>query len=155
MCVAGIDLSASPKKKTCICILNNEKRFFKVSSDREIVEVVVENSAEVAAIDAPLWLPPKSTPWRSCERKLIELGFRPLSLLLPSMRMLAIRARHVARELEEKGVKVIEVFADASKKVLGIAGKSDEVDAYACALTALKFREGKYKNIDGIILPEK
>ena len=74
------------------------------------------------------------------------------------MRILVLRASHLVKVLKERKYKVIEVFSNASEKVLGLSKESrknkDEYDALLCALTAKAYLEGNYEDLDGIIIPK-
>ncbi len=158
-CVVGIDLAGKEENPTGFCVLRaSGAKTKKVFTDEEILQEIRKLKPQVVAIDAPLWLPKPGVAWRIGEILLMQRGFRPLSLLLPSMRMLALRAKNLAREIRKMGIEVIEVFAGASEKILGLKkerGKSkDEYDALLCALTAKAYVEGKYEDLGGIIVPK-
>jgi len=74
------------------------------------------------------------------------------------MRLLAMRAKRIANEIRKMNIEVIEVFAAASEKILGLKkqrGRSkDEYDALLCALTAKAYMEGNYEDLGGIIIPK-
>ncbi len=159
-CVVGIDLAGKPENPTGICVLTESGAKTRVVfKDEEILAIIKRVNPKVVAIDAPLWLPPDNVPWRICEVLLMQRGFRPLSLVLPSMRILALRARGLAKRIKEQcNAEVIEVFANATEKILGLKkerGRSkDEYDALLCALTAKYYLDGKYEDLDGIIIPK-
>jgi predicted nuclease with RNAse H fold len=73
------------------------------------------------------------------------------------MRLLALRASRLVKVLRERGYNVIEVFSNASEKILGLSKEprknKDEYDALLCALTAKAYLEGNYEDIDGLIIP--
>ena len=95
--------------------------------------------------------------WRPSEEKLLRRAFQPLSPNLPTMRVLTMRAASLVRILLERKYKVIEVFATASERILGLSKEprknEDEYEALVCALTGKYYLEGKYEDVDGIILP--
>ncbi len=158
-CVVGIDLAGKEENPTGFCVLRaTGAKTKKLFTDEEILSEVKKVSPKVVAIDAPLWLPKPGIAWRIGEILLMQRGFRPLSLLLPSMRLLALRAKNLAHEIRKMGIEVIEVFANASEKIFGLKkekGKSkDEYDALICALTAKAYIEGKYEDLGGIIIPK-
>jgi hypothetical protein len=158
-CVVGIDLAGKPENPTGFCVLRSRGAVTKkVFSDAQILEEVRKAKPQVVAIDAPLWLPPEGVAWRLGEVLLMKRGFRPLSLLLPSMRLLALRAKRLAQEIRKMGIEVIEVFAAASEKILGLQKEKnrskDEYDALVCALTAKAYLEGRYEDLGGIIVPK-
>ncbi len=158
-CVVGIDLAGNPKNPSGFCVLRpTGARTKKLFTDEEILREIEKEKPQIVAIDAPLWLPPEGVAWRLGELLLMKRGFRPLSLLLPSMRLLALRAKGLAEKIRGMGIEVIEVFASATEKVLGVQKEKrkskDEYDALLCALTAKYYMEGKYEDLGGIILPK-
>ncbi len=159
-CVVGIDLAGKSENPTGFCVLTqNGAKTKKLFTDEEILNEIEKAKPQVVAIDAPLWLPPQGVAWRLGEILLQKRGFRPLSLLLPSMRLLSLRAKGLAEKIRKMGITVIEVFATASEKILGVKKEKqknkDEYDALICALTAKAFLEGKYEDLGGIIVPEE
>lgn len=158
MKVVGIDLAGKSENPTGFCLLTESGSQTKlIFSDMEILREIEEVKPECIAIDAPFWLP-RVGAWRLSDEKLLRRGFQPLSPLLPTMRLLTLRASHLVKVLRERGYKVIEVFSNASEKVLGLSKEprknKDEYDALLCALTAKAYLEGKYEDLDGIIIPK-
>lgn len=158
MRVVGIDLAGKPENPTGFCLLTDEGSQTKLLfTDMEIINEVDDAKPECIAIDAPFWLP-RTGIWRTAEEKLLRRGFQPISPAFPTMRLLIIRASHLVKILREKGYNVIEVFSNASEKVLGLSKEprknKDEYDALLCALTAKSYMEGKYEDLDGIIIPK-
>lgn len=157
--VAGIDLAGKSENPTGLCFISSAGvRTKRVFTDAEILREITNFKPRVVAIDAPLWLPPANVAWRLCEVLLMKRGFRPLSLLFPSMRLLAMRAKRIANEIRKMNIEVIEVFAAASEKILGLKKQrgrnKDEYDALLCALTAKAYMEGNYEDLGGIIIPK-
>ena len=157
MKVVGIDLSGKSENPTGFCMLTDSGSQTKLLfTDTEILRDVEEAKPDCIAIDAPFWLP-KIGAWRTSDEKLLKRGFQPISPLLPTMRILVLRASHLVKVLKERGYKVIEVFSNASEKVLGLTKEprknKDEYDSLLCALTAKAYLEGKYEDLDGIIIP--
>jgi len=158
MKVVGIDLAGKSENPTGFCLLTESGSQTKLLfSDMEILREIEEVKPDCIAIDAPFWLP-RVGAWRPSDEKLLRRGFQPLSPLLPTMRLLTLRASHLVKVLKERGYKVIEVFSNASEKVLGLSKEprknQDEYDALLCALTAKAYLEGKYEDLDGIIIPK-
>lgn len=158
MKVVGIDLAGKTENPTGFCLLTNEGSQTKLLfTDTEILKEIEETKPDCIAIDAPFWLP-MSGAWRPSDEKLLKRGFQPISPLFPTMRILVLRAFHLVKVLKERKYKVIEVFSNASEKVLGLSKESrknkDEYDALLCALTAKAYLEGKYEDLDGIIIPK-
>jgi len=164
MKVVGLDLAGLVKNGTGFCLLLTPgkgsplgKTETKVlHTDMEIIGEIEVLRPDCIAIDAPFWLP-KVGAWRPSEQELMKRGFEPLSPMLPSMKVLSLRASHLVRILRERGFNVIEVFSKASEKVLGLSKEprrnKDEYDALLCALTAKAYLNDKYIDIGGVILP--
>lgn len=163
MRVVGLDLAGKPENPTGFCLLTDEGAQTKLLySDKEIIEEIEKAKPEAVAIDAPLWLPKlhggKLVPWRNCDQLLLKRGFRPLSPMLPTMQQLAHRAMKLVRELNARGYKSFETFPRATEKILGLSKEprknQDEYDALLCALAAKAYLEGRYEDLDGIIVPK-
>ncbi len=166
MKVVGIDLAGKPENDTGFCVFitpdkNNplgkcETKLLK--SDMEILKEVENEKPDCIAIDGPFWMP-KGSHFRRSEELLSKRGFRPVPLSLPTMRMLVMRAGHLVKVLRERKYRVIEVFTQASEKILRLSKEprknKDEYDSLLCALTAKSYLEGKYEDLDGIILPKE
>ncbi len=158
MRVVGIDLAGKIENPTGFCsITDSGIDTMLLYTDEEIIAEVKKINPDCIAIDAPLWLP-RFGAWRPSEEKLLKRGFKPLSTLLPTMRILAIRASKLSRTIIEMNYKVVEVFSSATEQVLGLSKEprknKDEYDALLCALTAKAYLEGNYEDVDGIILPK-
>jgi len=107
--VGGIDLSASHKRKSGICIIVNGiiMACGEKLEDSEIIYFLYsKGKPKVVAIDAPLSLASKG--FRDVELLLIREGYKLLPLSLESMKKLAKRAIRLRKILEKDGVIVIE-----------------------------------------------
>ena len=158
MKVVGIDLAGKFENPTGFCSMTDNGTETKLLfTDEEIIDEVEMIKPDCIAVDAPFWLP-RVGAWRPSEEKLLRRGLQPLSPLLPAMRLLSIRASRLVKALREKRYNVIEVFSNASEKVLGLSKEprknKDEYDALLCALTAKAYLEGNYEDLDGIIIPK-
>ena len=158
MKVVGIDLAGKFENPTGFCSMTEEGTETKLLfTDEEIINEVDAIKPDCIAVDAPFCLPNRGA-WRTGEEKLLRRGFQPISALLPTMRLLALRASNLVKILRENGYRVIEVFSSASEKVLGLSKEprknKDEYDALLCALTAKAYLEGNYEDLDGIIIPK-
>lgn len=154
----GIDLAGKAENPTGFCSLTESGTETKLLyTDIEIINETDIVKPDCIAIDAPFWLP-RFGAWRPCDEKLLRKDFRPISPLLPTMRILTLRASHLVKVLREKNYTVIEVFSNASEKILGLSKEprknQDEYDALLCALTAKAYLEGNYEDLDGIIIPK-
>ena len=162
MKIVGIDLAGKAENPTGFCVLDENNCEVKIlHSDTDILAGIEAAKPDIIAIDAPFWIPKfkdRIMPWRPCEIELIKRGFKPLSVLLPTMQMLAQRAAHLVRVLKSRGYNVIEVFPNASEKIFGLERQpktnEHEYDALICALTGKAYLEGKYENLHGIIIPK-
>jgi uncharacterized protein len=157
MKVVGIDLAGKFENPTGFCSLSDDGTDIKLLyKDDEILEEIERIKPDCIGIDAPFWLP-QSGIWRPSDLKLLARGINPVSPLLPNMRMLTLRAANLVKILRERNYRVIEVFANASEKILGLSKEprknKDEYDALLCALTAKAFLEDNYEDLGGLILP--
>lgn len=161
----GIDLAGLETNETGFCILdfNGEDKVVakRLLTDREIIheieDINSEKKIDVIAIDAPFNFP-ESGMYRPGDVKLKNRGFKPLSPMFPGMKPLTRRGKMLSKILRKDDYKVIEVFSQASEKVLGLnkskAANEDEYDALICALTGKAFLKGNYENLDGIVIPK-
>jgi len=163
----GLDLAGRATNPTGFCLLTEEgetknsdtKLLF---SDEELVTSIEAAKPDVIAIDAPFWFPRgppgKLVAFRNAEQLLLKRGFRPLSPSLPTMQELSMRAARLVKVLRDRGYKVIEVFPRASERILGLSKEprknQDEYDALLAALTGKAFIEGRYEDLDGIVIPK-
>jgi len=158
MKVVGIDLAGKHENPTGFCLLTEDGSQTKLLfSDAEILGEIENIKPDCIAIDAPFWIP-QTGIWRTSDEKLMRRGFQPISPAFPTMRLLVLRASNLVKILKERGYKIIEVFSNASEKVLGLSKEprknQDEYDALLCALTAKAYLEGNYEDLDGIIIPK-
>lgn len=180
--IVGLDLAGKKTNDTGVCLLKEVEGDKTVScltlkSDQKLLEFIKTNKPDLVAIDAPLTFKGET---RYCDRVLAEYG--ALSPTLPGMRVLADRGGRLAQTLFRENIKVIEVFARACSKILGVADSKDynmqkkmmglellgdintrlltrdELDAVCCAITGYLHLMGKTKTVGEkdceIILPE-
>ncbi len=159
MKVVGLDLAGKQENDTGLCFIEGSSvKILTVRTDVEIMEIVKTTDPDIIAVDAPLGFPEEGM-YRDCDQKLKDMGYDVLSPNFPGMRVLVNRARSLVGKLSKMdGYDIIEVFSQASEDILPArrtCGMSeDEFDAFVCALTAKKYLEGEYKDMDGIVLPE-
>ena len=132
MKILGIDLAGSEKRKTGICILNenSEAICFYVFKDKEILDLVKKEKPDLISIDAPLSLPKgrkslkrkSKIHFRECDKELWELGIKFFPITLGPMRKLTERGIKLKKILEKK-YKIIEVYPGASQDILKIPRK--------------------------------
>ena len=170
MKVVGLDLAGMDENDTGFCLFitpDQDNPLGKcetklLHSDMDILKEIEDARPDCIAIDAPLWVPKQgkiAMPWRRSEELLMKRGFRPVSTTIPTMNMLAMRAIHLLSVLRERKFRVIEVFSQASEKIFRLSKEprknKDEYDALICALTAKAYLEGRYEDLDGIIIPKE
>jgi predicted nuclease with RNAse H fold len=132
MKILGIDLAGSEKRKTGICILNEnlEANCFCVFKDKEILNLIKKEKPDLIAIDAPLSLPKgrkslkrkSKIHFRECDRELWKFGIKFFPITLGPMRKLTERGIKLRKILEKK-YKVIEVYPGATQDILKIPRK--------------------------------
>jgi len=165
MRAVGIDLAGLETNETGFCLLDSNGRdkiqVKRLLYDREILDEIEkvndEKKIDVIAIDAPFSWPEKGS-YRQGEILLKQRGYNPPSTLFPGMKKLTRRGKMLSGVLKKRGFKVIEVFSKASEKVLGLdkkkAANKDEYDALVCALTGKSYLDGKYEELNGIVIPK-
>jgi len=172
--VAGVDLAASTKKSTAICLMTLElyAETYKVKKDEEIIKLIVESGAKIVGIDAPLSFP-ISGLYRDCDLELLRHGIRLFPPLLGPMKALTARGIKLKNKLEDAGIQVYEVFPGGTQDVLGLPRKKkgkqqllrglqnlgikglseecslDELDAATAALTIVLYVKGLAEKVEG------
>jgi predicted nuclease with RNAse H fold len=145
----GVDLSASPKKKSAYAVLYEDLTcvtgFFK--HDDELVEKVEKYSPEVVGIDAPLSFPQKGY-YRLCEKALRRLGIRAFSPIFEGMRSLTLRAIQLRSKLEKRGYEVIEIYPGGTQDMLGLPRKNKSREKLYLGLRSLGLRFPESRNGD-------
>jgi predicted nuclease with RNAse H fold len=191
MSIIGLDLAGAESRPTGFCILKGMMAETSlVYKDEDALKRIEESKAEIVAIDAPLSLPAgrefieqrTSVHLRECDRELLRRGIRFFPVTLGPMRKLTERGMNLRRILEDKHLRVIEVYPGGAQDVLGIPRKqkglerlraglermgvrglndrmSDhELDAVTCALVGQIFSEGKSVTYgtpqQGIVMPK-
>ncbi len=163
MLCLGIDPSGSERRPTGLAVLDDGllAHSWTASRDEEILRAAEEVGPDVVAIDSPLSLPKgrccadSSCPCavhgivRSADREVARLGYHPYWTLLPSMVNLTLRGIGLKRQLEAKGVKVIEVYPGAAQDRLGLPRKRQGRDGLERGLERLgvRFKQPKQKRV--------
>ncbi|MEM7815825.1 MAG: DUF429 domain-containing protein [Candidatus Aenigmatarchaeota archaeon] len=123
MKVIGIDLAGKESNPTGLCILSPEKtETLEIFSDMKIFEKVEIERLDLIAIGAPFGFP-TSGWYGDSDRKLMEIGLKPLPPKFPGMKHLVFRAMRIVKALRSQGFNVIEVFPRATEKILKTEGK--------------------------------
>ncbi|MGQ9729528.1 MAG: DUF429 domain-containing protein [Candidatus Fervidibacter sp.] len=129
--VMGIDLSASEKRCSGVCILRDLRvKTLLVKTDEELLSIADRFRPEAVAIDAPLSLPADGDGkgLRQCDRKLLKRGIRLFPITFRAMSELARRGIALKEKLEAKGFQVIEVFPGGAQDLLGLPRKHHNLD---------------------------
>jgi len=157
----GIDLAGKEANPTGFCVLEEDGNTQATSIfyyDRDIIAEIRKENPDVVAIDAPFTFPGEG-PFREGDSLLAERGFRPLSPNFPHMQELVRRVRSLMHSLP--GVRMIEVFSQASSKALGKSwdgkGSKDAFDAWLAALTGMRYLQGRYEELgrkEKIVVPK-
>lgn len=127
MTVMGIDLSASEKRFSGVCILRGfQLRTLLLRTDSELVELAKQIRPKLVAIDAPLSLP-NCGGFRPCDMELLRRGIRILPVTFGAMRKLAERGIRLKTRLESEGFPAIEVFPGGAQDLLGLPRKHKDL----------------------------
>ncbi|MCP8320058.1 MAG: DUF429 domain-containing protein [archaeon] len=138
----GIDLAGVETRDSGICILDEELKA-KVSTlknDDKIIDFIIKIRPDIIAIDAPLSLPfgrccLKDTcscrnkgHLRRCDRELLKMKIKFFPITLGPMRKLTERGIKLKNIIEEKSIKVIEVYPGGAQDMLGIPRKQKGIE---------------------------
>lgn len=171
MRVVGIDLAGSEKNDTGFCVLLSDGNGKKVKttllkSDEEIKLQCQLVQPDLIAIDAPL-TPARNAYMRLAEEELKSYGALPQNLR--GMTYLVERGIRLGNQLKNN-YKVIEVYNNATAKILGFYEKKDfdmqkklaemlegelknrlmkrdELDSISAALTGFLYMQGKTQEV--------
>ncbi|MBN2290428.1 MAG: DUF429 domain-containing protein [Candidatus Glassbacteria bacterium] len=145
--VAGIDLAASPQRPSGVCLLSEKKVLDsrELYSDEEVIQYATAPGVNLAAIDAPLTLPPGRDSidqrgeehLRPCDRMLSQRGIRFFPITIGPMRELTRRGMSLKTLLEEQGVRTVEMYPGASQDVWGIPRKKEGLEKLRQGLAGL------------------
>lgn len=123
MTVMGIDLSASEKRLSGVCILKDLRvKTFLARTDEELIELAKRFHPKLIAIDAPLSFP-ISGGFRPCDRELLKRGIRIFPITFGTMKRLTERGILLKNRLEFEGFCVVEVFPGGAQDLLGLPRK--------------------------------
>jgi hypothetical protein len=107
-----------------------------VYGDKEILKCTEEIKPRLVAIDAPLSLPSgrrsidqrTNIHLRECDKELLRRGIKFFPITLGPMRKLTTRGVNLKRALENKRLKVIEVYPGGAQDILGIPRKQRGIE---------------------------
>jgi hypothetical protein len=129
----GIDLAASPRRPTGVCLLRGRRLETRVVyDDHELFEFIDRATPSTVGVDAPLFLPigrcclrndcacAGGVHFRECDLELRRRGIRFFPITLGPMRMLTERGMKIAAMLSANGHTVLEAFPGAAQDIWGI-----------------------------------
>lgn len=149
MLIVGLDLAGVENRPTGLCVLKGMKAETSlVYADEEILKKTEESRPEVVAIDTPLSLPAgresidqkTSVHFRECDKELLRRGIRFFPITLGPMRKLTSRGMTLRRTLEDKHLRVIEVYPGGAQDILEIPRKQRGLDGLRMGLEKLGIR---------------
>lgn len=147
--VVGVDLAGSPKRPTGVCVLRgNRAATCVLFSDQDIIRAVTDAGAGLAAVDAPLSLPPgrrtiedrRGGHFRACDLELRERHIPFFPVTLGPMRGLTARGIGLKQELEKVGVRVIEIYPGGAQDVWGLPRARRDLNGLRRGLQRLGLR---------------
>jgi predicted nuclease with RNAse H fold len=125
-CILGIDLGGVEHRPTGVCVLRRFRAETSlVYTDSEILELVKMVKPDLAAIDAPLTLPPGR---RSMEER-TDRHLRPADeelrrrripffpITLGPMRALTVRGIGLKRKIRKLGVRAVEIYPGGAQDI--------------------------------------
>ena len=127
--IVGIDLAGVPHRPTGVCLLKGLKAETAILfSDEEILAYIQEKKPVIAAIDAPLTLPPGRKTidergkfhFRPCDEELRRRKIPFFPITLGPMRYLTSRGIKLQSLIEPEGIRVIEIYPGGAQDIWGI-----------------------------------
>lgn len=127
--VVGIDLAASPRRPSGICILRGWRAETSLAfNDDQILQAVRRARPDLVTMDAPLSLPKgrrtlhgrADKHFRASDRALLRLGVRVFPVTLGPMRMLTARGLALKQTLQAMGYRVVECYPGAAQDLWGL-----------------------------------
>jgi uncharacterized protein len=124
--VLGIDLAGVAHRTTGGCLLLGRKaQTCVLHTDEEILEFARRTKPTLAAIDAPLHLPPgrksiedrNGSHLRPCDEELRRRHIPFFPITLGPMRMLTVRGMKLKKKLEALGILVVEIYPGGAQDV--------------------------------------
>ncbi len=127
--VVGVDLAGVPHRPTGICILKEwDAQTALLFSDDDILGAIDREKPDLVTIDAPLSLPPgrktihqkNGQHFRPCDLELRRRKIPFFPITLGPMRGLTERGIGLMKELEKKGMQVVEIYPGGAQDIWGI-----------------------------------
>jgi len=127
--IVGIDLAGVAHRPTGICLLKGLNAETAILfSDEEILSYIQQTEPVLAAIDAPLTLPPGRKAidekgrfhFRPCDEELRRRKIPFFPITLGPMRSLTSRGIRLQSLISAEGVRVIEIYPGGAQDIWGI-----------------------------------
>jgi predicted nuclease with RNAse H fold len=127
--VLGLDLAGAPGRPTGACLLRGRRALTSVlHSDTEILDLCRAERPALAAVDAPLHLPPgrrsigdrNGKHLRECDEELLRRRIPFFPITLGPMRVLTVRGMRLKTRMEKMGLRVVEIYPGGAQDVWGI-----------------------------------
>jgi predicted nuclease with RNAse H fold len=124
--IVGLDLAGVPTRPTGFCLLRGlAVETTDLHTDAEILSAVEAARPDLVAIDAPLTLPPgrssiherNDSHYRPCDLELRRRRIPFFPITLGPMRGLTERGMRVRAELEERGIRTVEMYPGGAQDV--------------------------------------
>lgn len=124
--VLGLDLAGVAHRPTGACLLRGRNaRTCVLRSDEDILELARTTRPVLAAIDAPLHLPPgrrsiddrNGSHLRPCDEELLRRRIPFFPITLGPMRVLTVRGMKLKKKLEALRIRVVEIYPGGAQDV--------------------------------------
>ena len=127
--VLGLDLAGVAHRRTGACVLKGRRaQTCVLHTDDEILELARRAKPALAAIDAPLHLPPgrksiedrNGLHLRPCDEELRRRHIPFFPITLGPMRVLTVRGMSLKKKLESLRIRAVEIYPGGAQDVWGI-----------------------------------
>lgn len=134
----GVDLAASEKRQTGLCLLQGSRTNTEVVLDNaQLFSRLDSLEPTYIGIDAPLFLPAgrcclsnqcacgPNVHFRECDLEMRRRKIRFFPITLGPMRQLTARGMYVAEQLRDIGHTILETYPGAAQDIWGIPRQRD------------------------------
>jgi len=124
--VLGLDLAGVAHRRTGACVLKGRQaQTCVLHTDEEILEFARRTRPVLAAIDAPLHLPPgrksiedrNGSHLRPCDEELRRRHIPFFPITLGPMRVLTVRGMRLKKKLETLRIRIVEIYPGGAQDV--------------------------------------
>lgn len=147
--VVGVDLAGVPHRPTGICFLKKmEAKTALIYSNEDILSAVDRDKPNLVTVDAPLALPPgrksihqrNGQHFRPCDLELRRRKIPFFPITLGPMRGLTERGIELKKEIENKGIPVVEIYPGGAQDIWGIPRAKRDLEGLRRGLGRLGIR---------------